>query len=47
MFPLTLIHNLIMTFPKDSQGGKASYVVVPAQIYFSSAVNLHLHTTPC
>ena len=46
MLPLTMIHDLIVTFPEDSQGGKASYVVVPAQIHLSSAVNLHSRTTP-
>lgn len=43
MLPLTMVHDLVMTFPEDSQGGKASYVVIPAQIYLGSAVNLHSH----
>ena len=47
MLALTMIHDLIVTFPEDSQGGKASYVVVPAQVHLSSAVNLRLRTTPC
>ena len=41
VLPLAMIHDLIMPFPEDSQGGKASYVVIPAQVHLTSAVNLH------
>ena len=43
----TVIHDLILTFPEDSQGGEGSYVVVPAQVHVSSAINLQSGTTLC
>ena len=42
VLPLAMIHDFVMPFTEDSQGGKASYVVIPAQVHLTSAVNLHL-----
>lgn len=40
-----MVHDLIVAFPKDAQGGKAGDVVLPAQIHLLCAVDLH-HIIP-
>ena len=47
LLEVPMVHNLIMPFSEDAQGGEACDVVLSTQVHLCSAVNLRKAATRC